>query len=76
MIVSNCVAPTRSAAGRTRASAAGRSAGRPSILIRSLHDRTCGESVAPTESPSPSSSCSIVTVAVDFPFVPTTWTAG
>ena len=76
MIVSNCVAPTRSAAGRMRASAAGRSAGRPSILIRSLHDRTCGESVAPTESPSPSSSCSIVTVAVDFPFVPTTWTAG
>ena len=52
VIVSNCVAPTRSAAGRMRASAAGRSAGRPSILIRSLHDRTCGESVAPTESPS------------------------
>ena len=66
VIDSNCVAPTRSAAGRMRASAAGRSAAMPSILIRSLHDRTCGESVAPTDA-SPSSSCSIVTV--DLPLV-------
>src|SRR5262249_12350663 len=35
-----------------------------------------GEIVDPTESPSDSSSCSIVTVAVDFPFVPTTCIAG
>ena len=41
----------RPPAERARAPPA-RSAGRPSILIRSLHDRTCGESVAPTESPS------------------------
>jgi hypothetical protein len=32
--------------------------------------------VAPTETPSESRSCSIVIVAVDFPFVPTTWIAG
>ena len=44
--------------------------------IRSLQPRTCGETVAPTESPSASSSASIVRVAVDLPFVPTTWIAG
>jgi hypothetical protein len=32
----------------------------------------CGETVAPTDRPSASSSASIVRVAVDLPFVPTT----
>jgi hypothetical protein len=44
--------------------------------MRSSHERTCGDTVAPTRSPSESNSCSIVIVAVDFPFVPTTWIAG
>jgi hypothetical protein len=44
--------------------------------MRSLQPRTWGEIVDPTESPSESKSCSIVTVAVDLPFVPTTWIAG
>ena len=76
VIVSNWVAATSSAAGRTRASASSRSAERPPIRMRSSHERTCGDTVDPTERPSPSSNCSIVTVAVDFPFVPTTWMAG
>ena len=76
MIVSNCVAPCASASGRTRAIASSKSASAPSTVIRSAHERTCGETVAPTESPSPSRSASIVRVAVDFPFVPTTWIAG
>jgi len=76
VIDSNWVARTLSAAARTRRNAAGKSAQRPPIRIRSSHARTWGESVAPTPRPSPSSSCSIVTVAVDFPFVPTTWIAG
>ena len=45
-------------------------------VIRSAHERTCGETVAPTDSPSASRSASIVRVAVDLPFVPTTWIAG
>ena len=73
---SNWVARCCSASGRTRASAASRSASSPSTVIRSAHERTCGETVAPTESPSASSSASIVRVAVDLPFVPTTWIAG
>jgi hypothetical protein len=36
----------------------------------------CGEIVEPTERPSARSSASIVSVAVDLPFVPTTWIAG
>ena len=74
--ISNCVAPSRSAAARTRATAASKSASAPFTRMRSLQPATCGEIVEPTESPSESRSCSIVTVAVDFPFVPTTWIAG
>ena len=48
----------------------------PFSRIRSLHDATCGEIVEPTRSPSASRSCSIVTVAVDFPFVPDDVMAG
>ena len=61
---------------RTRPTASSKSASAPSTRIRSLQPATCGEIVEPTESPSERSSCSIVIVAVDFPFVPTTWTAG
>src|SRR5919106_4583623 len=74
--VSNCVASSRSAAGRTRPTASSNSASSPFTRIRSLQLTTCGEIVAPTESPSSRSSCSIVIVAVDLPFVPTTCTAG
>ena len=74
--VSNWVASCASASGRTRATAASKSASCPSTVIRSAHERTCGETVAPTERPSPSSSASIVRAAVDLPFVPTTWIAG
>ena len=58
-------------AGRAAAQPAGRPDGRRAGSARS-QERTCGEIVAPTESPSPRSSCSTVTVAVDLPFVPTT----
>ncbi len=74
--VSNCVAPCASASGRTRAIAASKSTSSPPTVIRSDQERTCGETVAPTASPSASRSASIVRVAVDFPFVPTTCTAG
>ncbi len=74
--VSNCVASCASASGRTRSIAASKSAASPSTVIRSAHVRTCGETVAPTDSPSASRSASIVRVAVDLPFVPTTWIAG
>ena len=40
---SNCVAPSDSAAGRTAAIAASKSASSPSTRIRSLQPRTCGE---------------------------------
>jgi hypothetical protein len=74
--VSNCVASCASASGRTRSIAASKSASAPSTVIRSAHERMCGETVAPTESPSASNSASIVRVAVDLPFVPTTWIPG
>jgi hypothetical protein len=74
--VSNCVASCDSASGRTRSIAASKSASAPSTVIRSAHERTCGETVAPTDRPSASRYASIVRVAVDFPFVPTTWIAG
>ena len=45
------------------------------MRIRSDQPATCGEIVELTDSLSESSNCSMVTVAVDFPFVPT-WTAG
>ena len=38
--------------------------------------RRAARSSCPTESPSERRSCSMVTAAVDFPFVPTTWIAG
>ena len=60
VIVSNCVAPVRSASARTRASATSRSTSSPAMVIRSDHERTWGETVAPTWSPSASSSASIV----------------
>ena len=69
---SNCVAPTRSAAARTRPTA--RSKPSASVSSRSSQPDTCGDVYAPTRSPSPRSSAAIVRVAVDFPFVPTTWT--
>ena len=64
--------------------------GRPNALHRRLEvglgtvdagsarssSRRAARSSSPTESPSERSSCSIVTVAVDLPFVPTTWMAG
>ena len=74
--VSNCVASCASASGRTRPIAASKSASSPSTVIRSAHERMCGETVAPTDSPSASRNASIVRVAVDLPFVPTTWIAG
>ena len=64
--------PHSSAAGRTRRSAAESRPRCPPSRMRSAHERTWGETVAPTPSPSARSSCSIVTVAVDLPFVPTT----
>ena len=73
---SNWVAPISSAAARTRPSAVSMSTSCPSTLIRSAKEWMCGEIVAPVERPSASSSCSIVRVAVDLPFVPTTWMAG
>ena len=74
--ISNCVAPTASAAERTRATAPSKSASAPFTRMRSLQPTTCGDSVDPTAKPSESRSCSTVTVAVDLPFVPTTWIAG
>ena len=61
---------------RMRATVGSKSASSPSSRIRSLQAATCGEIVEPTRSPSESRSCSIVIVAVDLPFVPTTWIAG
>ena len=74
--VSNWVAPVRSAAARTRPTAASKSASAPSTWIRSLQPRTCGEVYAPVRSPSARSSAAIALVVVDLPFVPTTWIAG
>ena len=74
--ISNCVASRSSACARTRATASSKSTLTPFNRIRSPQLATCGEIVEPTASPSESRSCSIVTVAVDFPFVPTTWIAG
>src|SRR6188508_915064 len=73
---SNWVASRRSAAGRTLASAASRSASAPSTRIRSAHDLTCGERYAPTRRPVAPRSSSTLRVVVDLPFVPTTCTAG
>ena len=61
--------------GRTRATAASKSASSPSTVIRSDQERTCGDGRADGE-PLASRSASIVRVAVDLPFVPTTWIAG
>ncbi len=69
---SNCVAPSRSAGERTRATVSSKSVSEPFSRMRSRQLATCGEMVEPTASPSDSRSCSIVTVAVDLPFVPTT----
>ena len=74
--VSNWVASRRSATDRTSPTACSKSASAPFTRIRSLQPRTCGEIVVPTLRPPDSSNCSIVTAAVDFPFVPTTCTAG
>src|SRR5579872_2875728 len=72
--VSNCVAFRRVAASRTRATA--RSKDAASVSSRSSQPATCGDVYAPTLRPSLRSSAAIVRVAVDLPFVPTTWTLG
>ena len=43
MTISNCVAPSRSATARTRATASSKSASAPSTRIRSLQHATWGE---------------------------------
>ena len=58
---------------RQRRGQVGRRAVDPDPLAPRPH---VGRERCPDGEPSASSSCSIVTVAVDFPFVPTTWTAG
>src|SRR5439155_3258091 len=73
---SNCVAPSRSAGSRTRSSASSRSASSWSTWIRSLQPATCGEVYAPTLRPSRRRNAAARRVAVDLPFVPTTWIAG
>ncbi len=75
-MASNCVAPRATARGLTPAAARSKSASTPPMRIRSLHERTCGETYAPTVSPASASSASVIRVVVDFPFVPTTWIAG
>src|SRR5947207_1043693 len=74
--VSNCVAPTRSAAARTRPIAASKPASSPPTWIRSLQPETCGDVYAPTSTPSRWRNAAARRVAVDLPFVPTTWIAG
>ena len=71
---SNWVAPRRSAAGRTRATA--RSNPAASVSSRSCQPDTCGEVYAPTRSPSARRSAAVSRVVVDLPFVPTTWIDG
>ena len=49
--ISNCVAPSRVAASRTRATARSKSASPFRTRMRSLQPRTCGEKYAPTREP-------------------------
>src|SRR5207302_3318023 len=71
---SNCVAP--SAPGRTRSTAVSKPASLPATWMRSLQPLTCGDVYAPTRRPSAWRSAAILRVAVDLPFVPTTWMEG
>src|SRR5437016_9368726 len=64
--ISNCVAPSSAAAGRTRSIARSKPTG--SVCRRSCQPDTCGEVYA-----RPPIVAASRRVAVDFPFVPTTW---
>ena len=69
---SNWVAPRAVARGLTPATARSKSASSPPTRMRSLQPRTCGDTYAPTLSPEPVRSASVILVVVDLPFVPTT----